>query len=182
MHIIQKGNMMSHGGARIGAGRPKESGQYKEKTMPIRIPISRFSEIQSFLQSKIVFRCPLYGCKVMAGFPSPADDYIEAYLDLNQHLISHPSATFFVRASGDSMKNIGIMNEDLLVVDRSITPSHGRIVIAAVNGELTVKRFYSMDGKVKLLPENDNYLPISINETMDFFIWGVLIHNIRSTF
>jgi DNA polymerase V len=87
-----------------------------------------------------MYQLPLYANKISAGFPSPADDYIEMKLDLNTHLIKHPAATFFVRVSGDSMLNAGINSGDLLIVDRSIEPVDGKIVIVALNGELTVKR------------------------------------------
>jgi DNA polymerase V len=119
---------------------------------------------------------------VRAGFPSPADDYIESYLDLNSHLIAHPASTFFVRASGDSMIKAGIADGDLLIVDRSIEPTHGRIVIAAVNGELTVKRLSINKEYTQLVPENDNYPPINMTEELELVIWGVVIHNIRSVF
>jgi DNA polymerase V len=184
LNIIQKGeeNMSKHGGARPGAGRPKGQGKYKETTLPVRVPLSQLSAIQLLLEDSTSFKRPLYGCKVAAGFPSPADDYVESYLDLNRYLIHHPAATFFVRASGDSMKNAGIHDGDLLIVDRSITATHGRIVIAAVNSELTVKRLSSISGKLKLLPENENYRPITITDNVDFYIWGVVIHTIRSVF
>ncbi|HHS8465282.1 TPA: LexA family protein [Legionella pneumophila] len=123
---------------------------------------------------------PYYGCKVQAGFPSPADDYLESYLDLNQHLVDHPAATFFVRAAGDSMKGAGIASGDLLVVDRSITPTHGRIVIAALNGELTVKRLYLSAHGAELRAENPRYAPIPLTEDLDAVIWGVVTHHVRS--
>lgn len=170
------------GGARPNAGRPKGLGKYKETTKPMRIPLSRIEVIKRFLEEGQPLKLPLYGCKVRAGFPSPADDYIESYLDLNSHLIQHPAATFFVRASGDSMTDVGIADGDLLVVDRSLSPTHGKIVIAAVNGELTVKRLSLLDGVTKLMPENEHYTPIVITEELDLVIWGVVVHNIRSVF
>ena len=98
---------MAHGGRRVGSGRPKGSNRWGETTQPIRIPISKISAVRAFLE-KVETTCPLYTCHVKAGFPSPADDYIESYLDLNTHLIQHPAATFFVTASGDSMTGAGI--------------------------------------------------------------------------
>jgi DNA polymerase V len=174
--------MAQHGGKRPNSGRPKGLSKYKEATKPLRIPISRVAEIQHFLELGSFFKLPLYGCKVRAGFPSPADDYIETYLDLNSHLITHPSATFFVRASGDSMMKVGILDGDLLIVDRSIEAKHGHIVIAAVNGELTVKRLVCTAGRTELMPENDRYSPILITEDLELVIWGVVIHTIRSVF
>ena len=121
----------------------------------------------------------LFMVPVAAGFPSPAEDYIEAKLDLNQHLIRHPEATFFVRASGDSMIGAGIHSGDLLVVDRAIEPADGSVVIAVVNGELTVKRLCQNGERLLLLPENDEYYPVEINEHTEFQIWGVVTNVIH---
>ncbi|TAL65038.1 MAG: translesion error-prone DNA polymerase V autoproteolytic subunit, partial [Legionella sp.] len=111
---------------------------------------------------------------VRAGFPSPADDYIETMLDLNEYLIKHPAATFFVRASGDSMINAGIHSGDILIVDRSLEATNGRIVIAALNGELTVKRLIRHNGQVKLAAENPNFPTLDITDEYDVVIWGVV--------
>jgi DNA polymerase V len=189
---------MGHGGARPGAGRKFNTGPFGENTVVKRIPISLVDGIEQFIDSwkreknKGSFRIdvkslkdmgcfhasnlnlPLFESRVSAGFPSPADDYSEASLDLNKHLISHPTATFFVRASGNSMINAGIHDNDILVVDRSLEPKHGNIVIAALNSELTVKRLYAKGGKVTLTPENVDYPAIEITEEMEFLIWGVV--------
>lgn len=166
---------MTHGGKRSGAGRPKGRNTYGEATKPIRVPLSRLPEIRHFLESSnSTMELPLYSSTVQAGFPSPADDDIESKLDLNNHLIQHPAATFFVRASGDSMKNAGIQSGDILIVDRSLEATHGKIVIAAVNGELTVKRLSRQNGKITLLAENPSYKAIKITDTQDFMIWGVV--------
>ncbi|WP_028389298.1 LexA family protein [Legionella fairfieldensis] len=171
------------GGKRPGAGRPKGLNQYGETTQPIRIPLSRIAEVKQFLNcssptSALAF--PLYSSTVRAGFPSPADDTIENYLDLNEYLIAHPAATFFVRASGDSMNGAGINEGDLLLVDRSLEPLHGKIVIAALNGELTVKRLSKKEGKVQLLPENNTYPPLDITGEEELVIWGVVKHIIKT--
>lgn len=126
-----------------------------------------------------MYKIPFYSSRVRAGFPSPADDYIEMHLDLNQHLIKHPSATFFVTASGDSMTEAGIVSGDMLVVDRSLEPTHGKIVIAAINGELTVKRLSRSAGRVQLLPENPRYNALEITEDEELVIWGVVTHVIH---
>ncbi len=131
--------------------------------------------------AKITLSLPLFLTKVPAGFPSPADDYLELSLDLNDYLIKHPAATFMVRASGDSMKNAGIQSGDLLIVDRSLEAVHGKIVIAAIDGELTVKRLYQQGNRVQLLPDNPAYQPITINELQDVVIWGVVTHVIHQT-
>ena len=116
----------------------------------------------------------LYAAKVSAGFPSPSSDYLEGKLDLNEHIIKNPPATFFVRVSGDSMTGAGIYPDDILVVDRSEEATSGKIVIAVINGELTVKRLKLSRGGAQLLPENTNYTPIIITPEMDFQIWGVV--------
>ncbi|MFW6276789.1 MAG: LexA family protein, partial [Bacteroidota bacterium] len=103
---------------------------------------------------------PLFLESVSAGFPSPADDYMEGRLDLNDFLVKNPAATFFVRVTGDSMINAGIHSGDILVVDRALDPKDGNIVIAVINGELTVKRLSRLKNKLFLLPENREYRPI----------------------
>lgn len=120
------------------------------------------------------FPLPLYASRVQAGFPSPADDHIETALDLNQYLIKHPAATFFVKVSGDSMIQAGIHEGDILIVDRSLPPRNDAIIIAVVNGELTVKRLNIQNNQYTLMPENQNYQPLTITSDMDFSIWGVV--------
>ena len=120
------------------------------------------------------FSLPLFLERVSAGFPSPADDYMEDRLDLNRHLVKHPAATFFVRASGDSMRGAGIHSGDILVVDRSLEPVNNSVVIAVINGELTVKRIMKSREKLFLIPENESYRPIEIRDGMDFEVWGVV--------
>lgn len=116
----------------------------------------------------------LYTCLVEAGFPSPADDYKECDLDIKQYLIKNPASTFFIRAKGESMKNAGINNGALLVVDRSIIVKSGMIVIAAINGQLTVKRLVKNMSKVILISENELYNDIEIRDDYDLIIWGVV--------
>lgn len=117
---------------------------------------------------------PLAEASCPAGFPSPADDYMEDKLDLNEHLIENPSATFFVRVSGSSMEDAGIHDGDILIVDRSLEPRHGRVVIAVLDGELSVKRLRIEEGEPVLEPENSDYDPIKINPENDLRIWGVV--------
>ena len=164
---------MSHGGKRVGAGRPA-----KEPTKVVRIPESKLDRVKQVLADDFQ-KVPFYGDSVRAGFPSPADDYIEDYLDLNEYLIKHPSATFMVCAKGDSMINASILYGDILVVDRSIEPIHGKIVVAAIDGELTVKRLYKKGKQVKLLPDNPDYPEILITENNDTVIWGVVTNVIH---
>ena len=122
---------------------------------------------------------PLYSSKVSAGFPSPADDNLEKTLDLNSYLIKRPAATFFVRVNGDSMINAGINDNDILVVDRSIKPSHGKVIIAVLDGQMTVKRLHKRSGKIILMPENDLYKPIEIQNHMNVEIWGVVTSSVH---
>ncbi|MEL6500511.1 MAG: translesion error-prone DNA polymerase V autoproteolytic subunit [Cyanobacteria bacterium J06623_1] len=122
----------------------------------------------------------LYSCCVSAGFPSPAEDYIEGKLDLNQHLIPHPLATFFVRVSGDSMLGAGIHSGDLLIVDRSLTAKDGSVIIAVVDGELLVKRLHFQGQQPCLMAENPEYPVLEITEAMDFQVWGVVTSVIHS--
>ncbi len=117
---------------------------------------------------------------VTAGFPSPASDYIDKSLDLNEILIKNKASTFLVRALGDSMINAGIFSGDILIIDKSITPSSKNIVVAILNGEFTVKRFIQEKEKIILRPENLKYPDIEISSEDDFKIWGVVtfvIHN-----
>lgn len=168
-----------HGGKRIGAGRPVGKNKYGESTKPIRIPISKVDAVMSLLEvGALTYELPLYSNKVSAGFPSPADDHLEMKLDLNTYLIKHPSSTFFVRVSGDSMINAGIQSGDMLIVDKGIEPCDGKIVIAALDGELTVKRLYKRNGVLQLLAENEKYKPIHI-KGQDMVIWGVVTHVIH---
>ena len=122
---------------------------------------------------------PLFLWRVPAGFPSPADDYLEGELDLNDLLIENPAATFYVRLAGDSMIKAGLLDGDILVVDRSLKARHRHIVVAVLDGEMTVKRLYASGGRVELRPENPAYQPIVIAEGRELLIWGVVIGSVR---
>ena len=122
---------------------------------------------------------PLCFSCVEAGFPSPAEDYMEGNLDLNHHLIKHPAATFFVRVSGDSMIDAGIHPGDILIVDRSLEPCDKKIVIAVIDGEITVKRLRYRASLVFLEPENKHYRPIAITGEKSLEIWGVVTNVIH---
>ncbi|HDT12307.1 MAG TPA: translesion error-prone DNA polymerase V autoproteolytic subunit [Candidatus Marinimicrobia bacterium] len=124
-------------------------------------------------------KLPLYESAVEAGFPSPADDYIELKLDLNKHLIQNPSATFYVRVRGHSMVNAGISDGDMLIVDRSLEPKDGDVAVCVLNGEFTVKRIHVRGSSLFLLPENPEYPPLSIDKDDDFRIWGVVSYVIH---
>lgn len=208
-------NNEKRGGPRPGAGRKKGSGKFGEPTKVLRVPESKVSAIQAWLnlsndQNRVALKdyslsergldtapnnseqscpelvwylpanhpsfiqLPLYSHKVVAGFPSPADDYIEKRLDLNEKLIGNKEATFLLVVQGDSMQNIGIKDGDTLIVDRSLEPKNGKIVIAALDGELTVKRLSIKSTGTWLVPENDDYPPILVREESDIVIWGVV--------
>lgn len=122
---------------------------------------------------------PVFIARITAGFPSPAADYEEGKLDLNDYLIKNPPATFIVRVAGDSMTGAGIHEGDLLIVDRSIEPAHNKVVIAIVDGQLTVKRLKIKQGKLSLEPENDNYPVQNITQGMEFEVWGVVTNVIH---
>ena len=122
---------------------------------------------------------PLFLSKVPAGFPSPADDYIEGSLDLNQHLIKHKAATFFVRVTGDSMIGAGIHDGDLLIVDRALEAHDKSVVVAVVNGEFTVKRIKKENGRVWLMPENEKFQPMEMKEGSELEVWGVVTNVIH---
>ena len=122
----------------------------------------------------------LFEAGVSAGFPSPAADYEEDKLDLNKHLIKNPPATFFVRVTGDSMVGAGIHHGDLLIVDRSLEPKDKSVVIAVVNGELTVKRIRIRKKKITLEPENENYSAQQITEETEFEVWGIVTNVIHA--
>lgn len=121
----------------------------------------------------------LYGHKIPAGFPSPADDYIESALDLNQLLVPNRAATFFLRVQGDSMINAGIHDDDIIVVDRSITPLHRSVVVAVIDGELTVKRLVINQGAAELHAENPHYAPLRFRPGQELTVWGVVTHAVH---
>lgn len=125
----------------------------------------------------LLSKTPLYLCGVAAGFPSPADDYIDKSLDFNDYLVKKPAATFIARANGSSMIRLGIFDRDLLVVDRSIEAAHGDIVIAALEGELVCKVLDTRQRR--LLSANPEHKPISIREGMELLIEGVVTFSIR---
>ena len=126
------------------------------------------------------FRIPLLNDSVSAGFPSPADDYTEENIDLNEHLISNPFSTFFLRVKGDSMINAGIKDKDLIIVDKSLTARPGNIIMAMIDGEFTIKRLSIKNDELYLKAENHNYPDFSFKNHIDVQIWGVVIYSIHS--
>ena len=124
-------------------------------------------------------KAPLFASEPSAGFPAPADDLVEKSLDINDLVVKNPAATFFVRVRGDSMEGAGIFSGDVLVVDRSVEPKGGKIVVAAVYGEMVVKRIKKVKGQFILYSENDAYEPINIEDNDDCHIWGVVVGSVR---
>ena len=170
---------MTRGGQRANAGRPIGSGKFGELTKAIRVPTKEVDTIFRLMRNDF-YRLPFYQNAVAAGFPSPAEDEMADKLDLNELLITHPTATFFLKVAGTSMINAGIHPNDILIVDRSLEPSHGKIVIAAVNGELTVKRLILNGKQVQLHAENETFPPIEITQDTELYIWGVVTNVIHS--
>lgn len=131
------------------------------------------------VNTSIINQLPLVDTPVRAGFPSPSDDYLEAKLDLTEHLVNHPSATYYIKAMGDSMEDYGIFSGDLLIVDRSLEPQVDDVVIAAIDTELTCKCLGLIKGQYHLLSGNPFYPPIALSGK-ELHIWGVVIHTIHS--
>lgn len=185
-----------HGGAREGAGR---KATFLEATKPVRIPLSQIESVRAFLHQQVFPEAgikpvqvainplpnnlPVFASGVRAGFPSPADDHAEPGLDLNQ-LIENRASTFCAWAEGDSMQDLGILDGDLMVIDRSLTPRHDDVVVADLNGSFTVKRLVQKTSGSFLMPANPDYAPIPIKPDDEVRIWGVVvrvIHDLRAT-
>jgi DNA polymerase V len=202
--------MSSHGGKRLGSGPKNPVSPFGEKTSVIRVPTSIKSDVLVYLEAfktnvknkaparltsdhikvannPVELALPIYSGKVSAGqsrFPSPAQDYEQEELDLNKHLITNPPATFLYRVGStqDSMVDVGIQPNCLLIVDRSITPKSSHIVIAEVDGESMVKRLYKWRGMVELRSENKdkNYPPIVFNDGQELIVSGVVTFNVNT--
>ena len=136
--------------------------------------------MDSFDSATKRFRIPLLNDSVSAGFPSPADDYTEENIDLNEHLISNPFSTFFLRVKGESMINAGIKDKDLIIVDKSLIAKPGNIIIAMIDGEFTIKRLSIKNDELYLKAENHNYPDFRFKNHIDVQIWGVVIYSIHS--
>ena len=123
---------------------------------------------------------PYVDVGISAGFPSPADDFIELTIDLNRELIKHKDSTFFAKVKGHSMKNAGIFDGDLLIIDKSLEPQDGKIAICQIDGDFTVKRIKKENDIVWLIAENEDYKPIQVTEENELMIWGIVIHSIKT--
>ena len=186
-----------------GRGRPSGTGCYRESTQVMRVPLSQVPAVQDYLKA---FRrssgptsdsaligpvgvpaarsqrrpLPLMAWPVQAGFPSPAEDYQDEAIDLNDLLAPHAEATFLLRVRGESMTGAGIDDGDVLVVDRSLEPVHGRIVVAMVDGEFTVKRLYQRDGNLCLEASHPDFARIELREGQELAVWGVVTRIIKT--
>lgn len=193
---IESAPKSKRGGKRPGAGRPHGTGRYRESTKSIRIPFPLLPDIQTILdrfarakEEKTLFisdipktdiqTIPLFSNKVHAGFPSSGDDHIEEMLNLHEYVVRHKESTFFVKVQGDSMTGASIHEGDIIVVDRSLPPKDGNIVVALVDTELAVKRLSLQKGKITLLSENPKYPPLLIREHQEMRIFGVVTYTIH---
>lgn len=192
---------IKHGGKRPGAGRKPGSGKYGESTTVIRVPESEVGNVRDFLgaleqrrmregQDNVAefvtlgpaqreLALPLYTSKVAAGFPSPADDHVEKRLNPSDYLVENDNSTFFVRVKGDSMIDAGIFEDDVLVIDRAPVAQIGDIVLAMLDGEFTVKTLGKSKHGPRLIPANDNFPVIDIQEGQSFEVWGVVTGSMR---
>ena len=136
--------------------------------------------IKKKASKKTNIKLPLFSSKASCGFTSPADDYIDQTLSLDNYLIPNPNATLFVRSSGNSMVDAGIKNNDLLIIDRAKTVKHNDIILAVLNNEFTIKRFIQKKNKITLKAENKHYQNIELKENDEFLVWGVVTHVIHS--
>ncbi|MGA9588660.1 MAG: translesion error-prone DNA polymerase V autoproteolytic subunit [Salegentibacter sp.] len=139
-------------------------------------------KVKVYQKSSIPLRkllLPISESGISAGFPSPADDYLDSCIDLNRELIKNPDTTFFGRVKGDSMREAGIHNGDLLIIDKSLEPRSGKIAVCFIDGEFTVKRIKIEKDVIWLMPENPDYKPIKATADNDFLIWGTVINVIK---
>lgn len=146
--------------------------------IPLKLHTGNIIDIFS-ADTETVLELPFVDDGISAGFPSPALDFIDISIDLNKHLVKHPSATFYGRVKGVSLINAGIDNGDLLIIDRSLEPSNGKIAVCYIDGEFTAKRIKISKNEIWLIPENENYKPIRVSEENDFLIWGIVTHVIK---
>lgn len=170
---------IKHGGKRNGAGRPKGQGKYGTSTKAIRVPEHLLDDVRNYSVNG-GYKIPFFSSKVEAGYPSLADDHVEDMIDMNCFLIKNPHTTFCVKVSGLSMIEAGIYEDDFLLVDSSISPTEGKIVIAAIDNMLTVKRLGFINKKPYLIPENPNFELIPILENSEIRIWGVVTNILRN--
>ena len=144
-------------------------------------PLHHSESLDIFTSStEVLLDLPLIEGGISAGFPSPAQDFIDLSIDLNKELIKHPSSTFYGRVRGNSMQDAGISDGDLLIIDKSLAPKNGKIAVCFIDGEFTVKRIKADKNTCWLMPANDQYQPIQVTEDNHFLVWGIVVHVIKS--
>lgn len=136
--------------------------------------------ILHYVENSTALEIPLFLEKIRAGFPSPAQDYVEGAIDLNRELIRHPSSTFYGRVSGDSMKDAGLFDGDIVVVDKSINPRDGDMAVCCIDGEFTIKFIKIEKGDIWLIPANEAFQPIRVTSENDFIVWGIVTYSIKN--
>jgi DNA polymerase V len=166
---------MARGGKRAGAGRPKMHDEPMER---VRVPASMMADVKRFVASK-GFTLPVYSARVSAGYPMPAEDTIDDRVDIATLLGGNLEDAFIVYANGDSMKDAGIFDGDALLVQPHVKPGNGKIVVAAVDGQVTVKFLIVKKGKAFLMPANPAYDEIPIDSEHGVTIWGVVETSLR---
>jgi DNA polymerase V len=145
-----------------------------------KIPINIKGKLKIFAVSTLTeLELPLIESGISAGFPSPATDFLDTAIDLNKYLIKNPSTTFIAFTDGNSLTGAGINDKDLLIIDKSLEPTDGKIAICVVDGEFTAKRIKVVNKEIWLMPENDKFKPIKIKEYNDFEIWGIVTYSIQ---
>lgn len=150
--------------------------------MGLRLHKIQTSETLDFFSAstETLLERPLVPGGISAGFPSPAQDFLDIGIDLNRDLIRNPSSTFYARVNGESMKDLGINDGDLLIIDKSLDPVDGKIAVCYLDGEFTMKKIKAERDCCWLLPANEAYQPIKVTEDNDFIVWGIVIHVIKS--
>lgn len=130
--------------------------------------------------TEVMLELPLIGEGIRAGFPSPAEDFIDVSIDLNRELVKNPSSTFYARVKGNSMQDAGIHDGDLIIIDKSLEPTNGRIAVCFIDGDFTIKRIKMESDCCWLVPANSDFNPIKVTAENDFMVWGVVAHVIRT--
>lgn len=171
---------MTRGGFRKGSGRPSGTGKWGEATKPVRVPESKIDAVKAFVAGDIEApTLPLFANTVQAGAPVMAEEQVDAYVNLHEHLVPNPDSSFFARAQGESMRDAGIFDGDMLVIEQCDSARNGQVIIASVDGALTVKRFNQDGTGIQLLSENPDFSPIIITPENDFAILGIVTNVIH---
>lgn len=144
-------------------------------------PIHKTNLLEFFsAETELKLTIPIVDGGISAGFPSPAQDFLDLSIDLNKELIKNPSSTFYARVNGQSMEDMGIDSGDLVIIDKSLTPKNGKIAVCFLDGEFTMKKIKIEKNCCWLIPANKNFKPIKVTEDNDFVIWGIVLHVIKS--